>query len=1163
MSRSWRAVFCAAVFSAAICGSSESLYGQDSRATLLGQVTDPSSAVLANVEVEAVNVATGVKVKATTNSDGSYRIGYLNPGLYRVTFSTTGFRKVVREDVALRVAQLFTLDVAMELGEMSQQVTVKDTAPPLDSASASLGQVVDHLRLEDTPFREGNPHEFIKLAPGVVTQTHLRLDKPGMTGGLSQVSVDGSDQYRGEFQFDGVANTASNLGGGSGTTVSYSPPAAAVVEMKVATATFDASQGYTLGGVFNLVSRGGTNQYHGEGWIAYRNGRLDAKDFFATRNNQPKPLFYDHRYGVALGGPIKRDKLHFFAATEFNPYQNPFTFGMTVPTALMRTGDLTELNQYGKIFDPLSGRPDPTSPGRIVRDPFPSNVLPASRLDPASLKLIQLYPKQNVAGISQNFQHPNPVEFHHWYTGTARVDYAISDRNRLFGRYSEARWNYHDPYFFLDENLSPGATTDRVVRSGAVDDTFTISPSMVLNTRFGWTFQENWYNPVSAGAKLGDFGLGGLTKLSSTPNSTPLPYIQISGYTCYRCNIGEGLGSDDANKVFTAGATLNYTKSSHMFAFGAEHRYYIQNYFDNFATRAPAYTFGSGWTVGPYNTSSGVNQLNALAGFLLGFPTAGSMGVASPRNERSQVSALYIQDNWRLTPKLTLNLGLRWELEQPTTEAGNRAVTGLDLATSLPIEAAVLANYAKSPIPEVSVTNFHVRGGMLYAGTGGQQTTLWNTRWTNFMPRLGVAYRLNGKTVLRAGFGRFYDSLGLGRGHSVQTGYSQSTNLQTSVDSILPRLDAFSNPFPSGLLQPAGNSLGLMSNVGNAISTTYAPGVHTPYAERFSFGIQRDLPFGFMAEATYVGNRGHELPVTWQMDATPIQYMSPLQVRDQATIDYLAARFPNPFYGILSTGTSLGSSSTTSRSQFLYKYPQYTGVSYIQTNGKSWYDALQVRVERQLAHGVTTSLSYSWAKSLQQTDFRTTSETTPEKRLANNDRTHVLQLNGIWRLPFGRGQKWGGSWNPVVNQILGGWQFSAIYRMESGWPVGFGNFLLNPGTTIADMKLPAGERTWNHEFNTSVFDRVPAHQLGSNIRYYSSQVGTVRTEGFDTFDTILTKNIMLFEKVNLQLRAECYNLLNTANLTGVITDINSASFGSVTSVNGYPRQLEFGLKVKF
>jgi hypothetical protein len=228
MSRSWRVVFCAVALSAAICVTSQRLYGQGSQATLLGQVTDPSAAVLAGVEVEAVNVATGVKVKATTNSDGSYRVGYLNPGVYRVTFIAAGFRKVVREDVALRVAQLFTLDVGMELGEVNQQVTVKDTAPPLDAASASLGQVVDHQRLDETPFREGNPHEFVKLAPGVVSQTHLRLDKPGMTGGLSQVSVDGSDQYHSEFQFDGVANTASSLGGGSGTTVSYSPPAAAV-----------------------------------------------------------------------------------------------------------------------------------------------------------------------------------------------------------------------------------------------------------------------------------------------------------------------------------------------------------------------------------------------------------------------------------------------------------------------------------------------------------------------------------------------------------------------------------------------------------------------------------------------------------------------------------------------------------------------------------------------------------------------------------------------------------------------------------------------------------------------------------------------------------------------------------------------------------------------
>ena len=724
-------------------------WGQESRATLLGQVTDPSAAVLAGVTVEAVNVATGVRVTAQTNAEGQYRIPYLNPGDYRVSFTAAGFRKLVRENISLRVAALVTLDVAMALGEVTQEVTVQESAPVLDSASASLGQVVDHRRLEETPFREGNPHEFIKLAPGVVTQTHLRLDKAGMTGGVSQVSVDGSDQYRSEFEFDGVANTG-------GQVVAYSPPAAAVVEMKVATATFDASQGYTLGGVFNLVSRGGTNQYHGDAWLAYRNGRFDGKDFFATMANTPKPVFTDKRWGGAFGGPIKHDKLHFFTAVEFNPYENPFPVTYNVPTAKMRTGDLTELNSLGQVYDPLTGRPDPTTPGRVIRDPFPSNVLPANRLNAASLKLINLFPQPNLPGTGQNFVHPNPVEFHHWYTGTSRMDYAFSDRNRLFGRYSEARWNFHDPYYYLSPTLSSGVTTDRIQRLGALDDTHTFSPSVVLNVRFGWTISHDWQNPVSSGVNLSEFSLPNLTKLSSTPDATPLPSISIAGYNgSYRQSIGEGDSFSDDHKVYSTGATLNYMKSNHMFSFGAEHRYYIENYFNDFNARTPAYTFNTTWTVGPYNTSGGLAQLDSLAGFLLGYPASGNMSMVPLRFEHNQMYALYAQDSRRVTPKLTLTLGLRWELETPATESGNRAVTGLDLTTALPIQAAAAANYAKNPMAELPASSFRVRGGMQYAGVNGQRTTLWKIRPANFMPRLGFAYRLNNKTVLRGGYGRF------------------------------------------------------------------------------------------------------------------------------------------------------------------------------------------------------------------------------------------------------------------------------------------------------------------------------------------------------------------------------------------------------------------------
>lgn len=1121
----------------------------------MGRVTDSSNAVVPGVKVQAINTSTGVSLNTETNAEGGYRIPYVLAGAYRVVFSREGFQTLVRDNVQVQIANPLALDVALSVGNVAETVTVSEAVAQLDTASASLGQVVTRQQLEQLPFREGNPMELMKMAPGVITNTHLRLMKPGMTGVLSENSVNGTGSRRSDFMLDGIANTA-------GDRVAYSPPAAAVQELKVQTSTYDASAGYTTGGVVNLVTRNGTNDWHGDAWFFYRDSRFDNKDFFQKLNSQPMPQYTDKRWGGAIGGPILRDKAHFFIATEFNPYLNPFSFQMTTPTELMRNGNFSELNSVGQIYDPLTGRTDPTNAARVVRDPIPGNIIPASRVDPASRKLVELFPKPNVAGVAQNFQHPNPSERHNWKTVTGRVDYNFSSSNRAFFRYSDARWNYRDPDFHLND-MSTGNSTDRTLRLFAVDDIHTFSPTTVLNVRFGYTYQRDIFDLLSSGVNLDNYGLGAFASLSSTPDRQILPNIRIDNMTGYRQPIGEGNSQDNVDRLITVAGTVNHVRGKHTMAFGVETRFYNEFRVNDARARSPQLNYTATWAVGPFNTSGGVAQLHPLAAFMMGHPASGTMAVVPTRTERAPRTGLFMQDDWRVTRKLTVNLGLRWELEAPTIEINNQMVNGIDTTTPLPIDQAARAAYAQNPIPERPASTFNSLGGVLFAGVDGRRDGVWSMKFTNFMPRVGAAYQLTSTTVLRGGYGQYYDALGVLRTDAVQTGFSRDTILQTTADSIVPRSDVLSNPYPSGLLQPEGSALGMMTNVGNAISAPYPESLRTPRADRFSFGIQQQLPWQTVVEATYAANRGYNLAVPRNSNFLPIEYLSTSKTRDDATIAFLNANFPNPYRGLIPTNTTIGGSANTQRRQLLLPFPQYAGLTVNETIGRAWYDALQMRVDKRMGRGLTVNLSYTYAKGIEQTAFRDPSEGAPEKVLAGSDRTHALQVNGMYELPFGRGQRWGSGWNKAMDTAFGGWQTSAMYRTESGFPLGLGNVVLQPGMTFADIALPKNERTWDRQFNTAAFDTRGAAQPASNLRYYSSRIGNVRVNGFDMLDMVLSKRFALTERVGLIVRAEMYNMLDSVNLMNVDNGPTSGSFGRYRSVNGYARQYQFSAKVQF
>jgi hypothetical protein len=1145
----------ALVAAATLAGAPPAIRAQEARGTLQGRVSDQSGGVVPGAAVEVANVATGVTTSTTTNGEGNYRVPFLIPGTYVVTVTLDGFSRFVSQKVLLHVADVLTMDATLQPGGLQDEVTVSASAAVVNTTSAGLGQVVDARRISELPIREGTAVELVILAPGVQNTTDLRSRKAAFNNGLSQWASDGAGEKRNDFTIDGVANVAADR-------VAYSPPSAAVEEFKIQTATYDAAVGNAMGASVNLVTKSGTNSLRGQVYEWFRGAKLDAKNYFDAKAGRPKRDYKDNRFGAAVGGPISRSRTFFFANVEVNPFEVPQPVTLTVPTERMRTGDFSELLALGpayQIYDPATTRPHPTLPGRFIRDPFPGNVIPAGRIDPVARNIIGFYPLPNQAGTADganNYTNPTAVAFETYYTATTRVDHNISDRHRIYGRFSWDFWEEEKDNRF--DNASTGIVLNRKNRVFALDDAYTIKSNLLMNVRGGFTRQLFPERRRSRGFDLASLGFSDALVSLAPRDLATFPNIGFDGYQPFgNWESGDGFFTTD---VYNVTGTAIWLVGNHNMKFGTEYRRYVEHS-SRFPTAvSPSISFSNTWTRGPLDNSAAAPRGQDLASFLLGYPTGGSMSRAAEYKERSGVLGLYAHNDWRVRSNLTLNLGLRWEYEGPLTEQDNRMISGFDFTTPLPIADTVRQNYARNPIAEVPVADFQVRGGVLYPDTGGSEAA-WERVLTNFMPRAGFSWQPIEKSAVRGGYGLFYDVLGPNRISANQTGYSRVTALTPSLDNGQTFVGTLANPFPNGLLEPVGSGLGLMTNVGLGVSFPYVGDVRTPRTHRWSLGVQHELPWNFLIEGTYVGSFSQNLPVARELNPTPGRFFSTLPVRDNATNNFLSQQVANPFAGLL-PGTNINGTNV-SRSQLLRPYPQFTSITAFETIGESDYTSFQGRIERRMVNGFTVQVAYTWSKTMTESNFLNPFDERLERVIGPFDRAQVFVTSGIVELPFGRTRRWGRGWNGAVDGLLGGWQVSYLFRAQSGAPLGFGNFLFAEGAGIADVALPGGERSETQWFNRSAFNRVPAEQLVSNVRTQPSRFGEVRGPGYALLDLAFLKNVNLGARLRLQLRAEVYNALNRANLGNPNTGVTNSAFGTITAQNGLPRQLQLAARVSF
>ncbi|MBZ5581235.1 MAG: TonB-dependent receptor [Acidobacteriia bacterium] len=514
--------------------------------------------------------------------------------------------------------------------------------------------------------------------------------------------------------------------------------------------------------------------------------------------------------------------------------------------------------------------------------------------------------------------------------------------------------------------------------------------------------------------------------------------------------------------------------------------------------------------------------------------------------QQYQISALYFQDAWKVRKRLTLSLGLRWTHDIPTTERFDRSVRGFDSDAVSPIAAAAEAKYAKSPSPQLSPADFHVRGGLLFAGVGGQPRSLWRSDWLNFAPRIGLAWMAGSKMVGRAGYGVFYDPA---RRNAIQTGFSRQTTLVASQDTGQTYIASLEDPFPKGFNMPTGSSLGLMTNAGQSV--TVIPGqALNPYMQHWEAILQKAAGGTAAFEIGYVGTRGVHLRAQRQLDPVPLERLSRSLVRDNTQYAILTTNVANPFYPLLPS-TSL-SGSTVQLQQLLRPYPQFTGVTATANDGFSWYHGLQALAQRRFRNGFALA-SYTWSKYMEATSFLNEADPAPARSISPSDRAHRLVAAGLYELPFGRSRK-GFRWS-----LARGWQVQAIYQRQSGAPLSFGNVLYYGG----QVGLPADRRSPERWFNTAVFERATANQLVYNVRFFPLRLADVRSMGLNLLDLGMSRKLRAGERATVELRADAFNVLNHTRFAAPNTSPTSTDFGAVTATSQLPRNLEFTLRLQF
>jgi hypothetical protein len=1123
---------------------------QEFRSTMSGRVTDPTGAVVAGAKVTATETETGTNSATTSSAEGSYTLPFLTPGQYRIIVEAPGFKKYQQDQIQIGTNQRVALDVKLELGSQTESVTVTADVSLLQTATASVGQVITTRQIESTPMNGRTPLTLAQLAYGVTPASDPRFTRPFDNGGPSGFSMGGGQGQSNELLLDGAPDTTGNR------RVAFNPPVDSVAEVKVEAFQPDAAYGNTGGGTVNVVLKSGTNNFHGSAYNFHQNNELTGVPFFTKAAGGTNPISRYNQYGGSIGGPVwipklynGKNRLFFFYTYEGIRQSTPEPTFATVPTEAQRAGNLSNLLAVGatyQIYDPATAR---TEGARIRRDPFPNNVIPGNRINTISRNILGYIPGPNTVGRADGVQNffSNANRSDVFFSHMGRMDFNASDNHKMF--YSIRNNDRVENRGNVYNNIITGNNLSRVNWGMTFDDVYTLTPTLIWNTRLNWTRFIEGNIRDSDGF---DFtSLGFPASLASNSQKFVFPQIDFNNFS----DVGATGGDRTPFDSYQIFSTMTKVLNKHSVKFGVDLRRTVEHS-NGFGRSSGGYVFGTNWTRGPLDTAGSAPLGQDLAAFLLGLPTGGSFDITATRTQGADYYSFFVQDDWRVRNNLTFNVGLRFETETGTSERFNRTVAAFDPQATLGLTAAARTAYAANPSPLLPASSFNPVGGVVFASD--DRPKVYNPPFGIWSPRFGFSWQpnlLGSKTVVRGGIGFFYSTFG-SFGIS-QPGFSQSTPYVASLDNFLTPANTLSNPFPV-IQQPVGNSLGVNTFLGQSVSYVQ-PNTFQPRTVRWNFNIQRELGQNLVMELGYIGSTAYNLSENRNINFIPNDQLSGSLIRDQATIDRLAANVRNPFQNLI-PGTGLNG-STTSQEQLLRPYPQFSGEGGVQVQrlntGYSDFHMLLVRLEKRFAKGFSVLGNYQWSKFMEATGRLYAAAPELEYRIAGEDRPHRFVLSGNWELPVGRGKALLGGVGPWTNRLLGGWQVSGIYNSQSGAAVGWGNIIYFGG----DLKWDP--RNLTNAFDVTRFERVPGQQLGSNRRWFGSGFTTYRNDRVNNVDASLIKNTAITEKVNIQLRTEVFNVFNRFQFNGPDTNPTSTNFGRITSTANLPRTLQLALRLVF
>jgi hypothetical protein len=1115
-------------------------WGQTHTVTVRGIVKDRSGAVVRNAAVAATNVDQARHWDTQTGESGEYVLVQIPPGNYSLSVAAVGFKKYERTGLVLQVAQTAELDVSLEIGAVGESIDVVAEAPLTEPGSSFLGEVVNGRLAGALPLYTRDINQLVALTPGVSDSPNFR--QPAFSSGnRSEFSANGGPGGGNEIILDGSPQTVmwSNHAG-------YVPQPEATQEFNVQTNSLAAEYGHSGGAVVNIVHRSGTREFHARIYEYLRNEKLNANLFFDNRNGRDRAPMRGNDFGFVLGGPLTpaRNSTFLFFNVQRILMANPVSKTMTVPTARMKKGDFSEV---GGVYDP--GTIDSTGARRL----FPQNQIPADLWNPVGVNLLKYYPEPTSPGVGNNLfaratEHPSATDV------SLKIDRRVSDRQNLFGRFSVENAPDQKPNYFGNPASPDAVTTNTKSGSVTLDDSYTRG-GWILHGNYGYVHTSNTTPPAAPG--FDPVSLGFPASMRSGLQVVNIPTITLNGSYSGLGPSGYPPGAAKYENHSFSGDALPVA-GRHAIKVGGTYQINRASIFQSTTTSpSGSFTFAEGFTSSM--AGAGGTGGNPVASLLLGLPTAGGVGYEPALAIQVHYAALFVQDDWRVSNRLTLNLGLRWDNDRPLTERFDRT-SWFDFNAVVPVNPPGLGP---------------VRGGLVFAGTNGAPRGNKDPDNNNFGPRAGLAYRATALFVLRAGFGLMYSPVldGVPTAANIGAiGFNATTDYVSSDDGFRHPSTTLSNPFPLGFNAPTGGRDGLRTFLGQQVNAQVRSD-RTPYVAQWHFNAQYEWRNDMLVDIGYAGSAGVKLPSQGQLNQLPDQFLALGKGLDQLV--------SNPFYGIIPATNALGR-ITIPAGQLLRPYPQFDRV--IQTWGSfahSSYHALEAKFRKRYRRGLQVLAAYTWSKMLDDSSGAFTGGNQSPAFMDNNRRDldksysvfdipHRLVASFEYELPLGAGRAFLNR-RGLANALAGGWRLSGIATYASGPPISvtqptnqtnsfYGN--ARPNRTGISVSTPGSvEERIDNYLNRAAFSVSAPYTFGNDGRF----IPDARGPGRQNWDAALAKSFPISDRFHIDFRAEAFNLLNHANFVGPAppnTGFGLPTFGTIVRTES-ARQMQLALSLSF